>query len=106
MAGIEDDAQHGGGDALGGALLLTEDAAGDGGRVERGDGHRVAEARVAAVREGVEVAALCTRAGAVATMAEPGREGGDEIRDRVGYDGAFLRRALRCSVAEVAMRRT
>jgi hypothetical protein len=55
-----------GGVALGGALLAGDQAAG-GGRGDGLGGDHVAEARVAAVFEGVEVTAGRTGAGAAAT---------------------------------------
>jgi hypothetical protein len=81
VAGVEDDAEDGGGDALGGALLLAEDAGSDGGGVERGDGQCVAEAGIVAVLEGVEVAGPGARAGATATAARRRRWD----RNEVGY---------------------
>jgi hypothetical protein len=92
MAGVEDDGQDGGGDALDGALLLAEDAGGDGGGIERGDGQRVAEAGIAAVLEGVEVAGFGARAGAAATTAGRRRGRRDEIRELIRHDGESLRR--------------
>jgi hypothetical protein len=92
MAGVEDDAQDGGGDALDGALLLAEHAGGDGGGVERGDGERIAEAGVAAVLEGVEVAGPGARAGAAAPAAGRRRGRRDEVRELVRHDGESLRR--------------
>jgi hypothetical protein len=65
---FEDDAEEGGGDALGLGALPDEEGAGDDGRTERLRRKGVFEAGIAAVLEGVEVAGLGAGAGAMAAM--------------------------------------